>query len=92
MDHYTFYITDYISHTLHLTMTEDIAYRRMLDWCYLHEKPLPKNISEICKLIRYKQKKAKVVKAILDEFFIEGEDGFYNERALEEIRKAKGVK
>ena len=47
MFYYSFNIGDYQSHTSHLSEMEDLAYRRMLDWCYLHEKPLPEEVDEI---------------------------------------------
>ncbi len=34
-----FDIGDYHSHTLHLSEIEDLTYRRLLDWYYLHESP-----------------------------------------------------
>jgi hypothetical protein len=40
MHFYSFNIGDYISHTRHLTVIEDCAYRRLLDLYYLHEQPL----------------------------------------------------
>jgi uncharacterized protein YdaU (DUF1376 family) len=52
MHYYQFNIGDYQSHTNHLDPLEDLAYRRMLDWCYLHEKPLPLDANEIARIIR----------------------------------------
>ena len=40
MNYYPFHIGDYASHTRHLTLMEDLAYRRLLDLYYLHERPL----------------------------------------------------
>jgi len=40
MHYFQFNIADYKSHTAHLTLIEDMAYRRLLDWYYLHEKPI----------------------------------------------------
>lgn len=87
MHYYTWFSKDYNNATMHLTIVEDMAFRRMLDWCYREEKQLPKNISEICKLIRYTKRQSKVVKAILDEFFIETEDGFINKKVSEELSR-----
>ncbi|MCP4984979.1 MAG: YdaU family protein, partial [Colwellia sp.] len=47
MHYYQFNIGDYTSHTSHLDPLEDIAYRRMLDWVYLHESPLPLSVKQI---------------------------------------------
>jgi hypothetical protein len=51
MHYYQFNIKDYKSHTDHLDLYEDLAYRRMLDWCYLHERPLPADETEVARLI-----------------------------------------
>ncbi|NDC25981.1 MAG: DUF1376 domain-containing protein, partial [Proteobacteria bacterium] len=34
MHYYPFHVGDYQAHTAHLTNTEDLAYRRMLDLYY----------------------------------------------------------
>jgi len=41
MHYYSFNPGDYTSHTLGLSLLEDLAYRRMLDLYYLKERPLP---------------------------------------------------
>ena len=38
---YKFRVGDYITHTLHLSDAEDLAYRRLLDLYYLSESPIP---------------------------------------------------
>ena len=82
--YYQFNIGDYASHTSHLTEIEDLAYRRMLDWCYLHEKPLPDDIEEIARLIRM-HSHCDSIANVLREFF-KHDDGYYSERVLEEIK------
>ena len=52
MHYYQFNIGDYASHTQHLDEIEDVAYRRMLDYCYLNEIGLPKSVDEVARLIR----------------------------------------
>jgi len=86
MNYFKMHIGDYNSHTMHLSESEDLAYRRMIEWCYLHEKPLPKDISDIAMLVRMK-KKTKVIKSVLEQFFEEGKDGFYNKRVSAELKK-----
>ena len=49
MHYYTFKPKDYMSKTAFLEPMEDLAYRRMLDHCYLTEKPLPENMSDYCR-------------------------------------------
>ena len=40
MHYYNFHIGDYVTHTKHLTLLEDLAFRRLLDHYYLHEEPI----------------------------------------------------
>lgn len=83
MHYYQFNIGDYASHTSHLTDIEDLAYRRLLDWCYLHEKPLPNDIEEIARLIRMRSH-CDAIANVLREFF-KSNDGYISERVLQEI-------
>ena len=88
MHYYQFNIGDYQSHTSHLDPIEDLAYRRMLDWCYLHEKPLPIDANEIARLIRLRDDAASV-RDVLNEFFTRHDDGWVCQRVLEEINHFK---
>jgi uncharacterized protein YdaU (DUF1376 family) len=90
MHYYQFNIGDYQSHTAHLSETEDLAYRRMLDWCYLHEKPLPVNPDEISRLIRMRTHSESIA-IVLREYFEQREDGWINLRVMQEIVKV-GIK
>ena len=86
MFYYQFNIGDYQSHTAHLSEMEDLAYRRLLDWCYLHEKPLPHNIDEIARLIRMRTQ-CDCITVVLREFFDLVDDGWISTRVLAEIIK-----
>jgi len=87
--YYQFNIGDYQSHTKHLTPIEDICYRRLLDFYYLHEQPIPNDIPKLTRLILLTGY-AKQVQAVLHEFFDLSEDGWINYRADEEINKYQG--
>jgi len=78
LHYYQFNIGDYASHTRHLTVIEDIAYRRLLDFYYLHEKPI--KVHDIARQIGMKEYEAEVL-SILDEFFSSTPEGFVNSRA-----------
>jgi uncharacterized protein YdaU (DUF1376 family) len=86
MHYYQFNIGDYKSHTEHLSDLEDLAYRRMLDLYYLHEKPLPQNVEHIARLIRMRTH-SECIADVLREFFIETEDGWVNHRAETELNR-----
>ena len=51
MHYYQFNIGDYASHTRHLDLLEDLAYRRILDLYYLHERPLNGDATLVAKQI-----------------------------------------
>ena len=84
MHFYRFHISDYMSHTKHLNHTEDLAYRRMLDWMYLHEKELPLDVRKISRLIDMRDEQ-EAITDVLDEFFTKGDDGYTQPRVSEEI-------
>jgi len=87
MHYYQFNIGDYQSHTAHLTEIEDLAYRRMLDWYYLHEKPFPCDYAEIGRLIRMSSH-TDCIAVVLHEFFDVTDAGWIHHRADKEIVKA----
>ena len=89
MNFYPFHIGDYLAHTSHLNDSEDLAYRRMMDWYYLNEKPLPADIDVIARLVRATP---GIVIMILGDFFYQDEDGkYHSKRADEELAKYKAM-
>jgi uncharacterized protein YdaU (DUF1376 family) len=86
MFYYQFNIGDYQSHTGHLSEMEDLAYRRLLDWCYLHERPLPTDLDEIARLIRMRSH-SDCIAVVLREFFQRMENGWVSVRVMDEIAK-----
>jgi len=88
--YYQFNIGDYLSHTSHLDLLEDLAYRRMIEWCYLHESSLPFDVKQIAKKIRM-QKHCDCITSVLQEFFCDDGEGFYNERVVKELKTYKSL-
>ena len=87
MHFYSFNIGDYISHTKHLSDLEDLAYRRLLDLYYLHERTLNEDVSLVARKINMKDNVPEV-RVVLEEFFIlEVGKGWTNPRADIEIEK-----
>jgi len=84
MHYYNFHIGDYKSHTHHLSLMEDLAYRRLLDFYYLHESPIKQR--DIARQIGMKDLEQEVL-TVLDEFFISTENGYIHTRADDEISK-----
>ena len=87
MHFYSFNIGDYMSHTLHLSPMEDLAYRRCLDIYYLHEKPLPEDATEVARLIRMPEHKPEVVQVLKEFFTHDVGTGYVHKRTNEEITK-----
>lgn len=82
MHYYNFHIGDYKSHTHHLSLIEDLAYRRLLDLYYLTEKPIIGD--QAARLIGMREHGHEVL-CILVEFFEETPQGFISKRADDEI-------
>jgi uncharacterized protein YdaU (DUF1376 family) len=85
MHYYQFNIGDYLSHTKHLDLMEDLAYRRLLDIYYLHERPLNSGIASVARQIGMRDHENEV-KSVLEEFFNLSDDGWINHRADKEIK------
>lgn len=84
MHYYTFKPKDYMSKTAFLEPMEDLAYRRMLDHCYLTELPLPESIDEIAMLIRMRSH-SDSIKIVLHYFFELTPQGYVNDRIAREL-------
>lgn len=84
MNYYSFHIGDYVAHTKHLTLIEDLVYRRMLDLYYMSEKPLPLEPEKVARLICMRDH-VQEVSDVLSEFFLRSEEGYTNSRCSTEI-------
>ena len=86
MNYFPFHVGDYASATRHLSWDEDAAYRRMLDWYYTTEKPLPIDLRAVCRLVlATTDSQREAVQVVLSEFFELTEAGWVNRRADAEI-------
>ena len=86
MHYYQFNIGDYNSHTMHLSEIEDLTYRRLLDWYYLHESSIPLDLNEVSRQIRMRTH-IDCIATVLQEFFERTADGWIHHRANKEIEK-----
>jgi uncharacterized protein YdaU (DUF1376 family) len=86
MHYYQFNIGDYNSHTMHLSEIEDLTYRRLLDWYYLHESSIPLDLNEVSRQIRMRTH-SECIATVLLEFFERTPDGWIHHRADKEIEK-----
>jgi uncharacterized protein YdaU (DUF1376 family) len=81
---YKFHLGDYITHTLHLSDAEDLAYRRLLDLYYMSEKPIPLDTESVSRKIRLD---LDITESVLGEFFERTDEGYRNHRCDVEISK-----
>jgi uncharacterized protein YdaU (DUF1376 family) len=65
---------------------EDLAYRRLLDFYFLHEQPIKHR--DIARQIGMREHEQDVL-TVLNEFFISSEEGFVSPRADKEIKQYK---
>lgn len=86
MNFYPLHIGDYAGHTRHLSLLEDLAYRRLLDAYYLNERPLNGSPRDVARLIGMHDH-VDAVEYVLGQFFKTTEDGYRNARADIEIEK-----
>ena len=99
MHSYLFHMGDYATHTSHLSLMEDLAYRRILELYYVHESPPIGTPEQLARRIRM-PKETAAVQQILNEFFCQESseiDGvptilWRNKRCDEEIKKYHDLK
>lgn len=90
VNYYRRWIADYQAKTQHLSMAEEGAYTRLLDFCYAHEGPLPANQKELFRIAKaVSRSDRKAVTNVVDKFFVLMHDGYHNARADEEMGVAK---
>lgn len=81
---YKFHLGDYITHTMHLSDAEDLAYRRLLDLYYMSERPIPLDTESVSRRIRLD---LDITESVLGEFFERTDEGYRNHRCDAEIAK-----
>lgn len=88
MHYYQFNISVWALHTSHLTLEEECVYRRLLDYYYDTELPIPKETKLVIRRLRLLSYE-HIVESILNEFFHLESDGWHNNRADIEIADYK---
>jgi len=82
--YYQFNVADFALHTSHLTLEEEGIYRRLLDYYYDTETPIPKETQSVIRRLRLVSYEVQF-NIILNEFFVLMDDGWHNFRADIEI-------
>lgn len=86
LHYYQFNIKTYLASTVHLTDGEDLAYRRLIDYYYDTELPIPTALPVLCRRLRLA---LPDVETILKEFFVETDDGWKHDYIDKEIAAYK---
>lgn len=86
MNHYPFHIGDWTTATVGLSMLERGAYHALLNQYYANEAPLPLDLRERYRAAGATTKaECAAVDYVVSRFFVQGDDGWHNKRADEEI-------
>lgn len=88
MHYYQFHIGDFRSATLHLSNAEELTYRRLLDWYYDTETPIPLDTQWVSRRLRVG---IEDLESVLKDFFSETPDGWVNARCEAEIAGYQGL-
>lgn len=86
MHYYQFNIGDYAKHTRHLTLMEDLAYRRLLDFYYDTEKPLPVDVKKLSRLVGMPDHQNEISQ-VLEDFFSFTDGGYSQKRVDDELAR-----
>ena len=89
---YPWHYKDYAQDTSDLSMLEDSAYRRLLDFIYANRANAPANASRLHRICRATtQEEQDAVDHVVQRFFYVEEGGLRNKRADLEIEKIKQI-
>jgi len=92
MHWYPRFMDDYDRDTQHLSLVENGAYGRLLDYYYQKRKPLPLDEVALFRICRaFTPEEQFAVRNVIGQFFNEQADGWHQKRADIEIAKAKEI-
>ena len=87
-----FYTGDYLRDTRHLSMMEHGAYLMFLTYCWDQRGPIPLDERKQIGIVNARSKEEiEAMRAVLREFFVEMDDGWYNRRMQREIERAQAL-
>jgi len=84
MNYYPFHLGDYLAATAHLSDTEDLVYRRLIDQYYLNEGPIVGTPEVVARRIRMRSA-VQEVSDVLAEFFTLRNGVWHQKRCNEEL-------
>lgn len=84
MHYYRFNLKDWAQSTAHLSLVEDAIYRRLIDWYYETEKPIPLETQTVIRRLRLVGHEQELA-IVLTEFFTKTDQGYTHPRCDLEI-------
>lgn len=89
MIYWKLHIGDWSKSTVHLSAAEVGCYIRLLNYYYEKEAPLPSSLDQLYRICgATSQQERSAARRIATEFFVDHDDGWYHDRANQEIAKA----
>jgi len=86
------YTGDYHRDTRHLTTEEHGAYFLLLIHCWDQKGPVPLDERRQCGIVNARSGgEIESLRRVLNEFFVQMADGWYNKRMMEEVAKAEHI-
>lgn len=82
------YTVYYLRDTPHLSCSEHGIYLKFLMYCWDRKSPLPKDETRLFSICNARSvDEIEAMRRVLAEFFIEADDGYYNKRINDEIKR-----
>jgi uncharacterized protein YdaU (DUF1376 family) len=79
--YYAHNIGDWLPATVDLSCTEEGVYRRLMDWYYSNEAPLPLTMRDINKIARVRSNADRdAVRVVVSRFFTMADDGWHQDK------------
>ncbi len=91
MHYYKFEISVWNLHTAHLTLVEEAVYRRLIDHYYDTEQPIGLDCKGMIRRLRLDGYEEQVI-TVLNEFFLNTENGWVNKHCDAKIKAYKNQK
>lgn len=90
MNYWPKHIGPWLKATVSLTLAEEGAYGRLVDWCYGNEQPLPLNVEEVHRITRCRDRtEREITDAMVKRFFVQTDTGWRHERIERELAAAQ---
>lgn len=88
MKYYSHNVGDWLPATVDLSAAQEGIYRRLMDWYYSNELPLPLTFKDINKIARCRNPAERdAVKVVVARYFVFVDDGWHNEHIDSDLKR-----